>query len=476
MEKIKKSFPETGENLAIVAVLVFWLHLLLKLNAVVSLLLGAFLLWAIGAHRKRQKLQQEEWQSLEEVFTYLELMIYAFAGEEKIEDALREVLAGLSAGRMKNEIRQSLHYLESAYDEPAFMEGALLKIEAAYPCSRIHTLHQLLLQIEFMGGSSKEALDLLLEDKKRWEIRMRLDRKERKAAFRQILLSEAASLLICSLVCYMPVNGMDVSKNPFSQALTLMVLLLDDAILLIAQKGLLCHWRGTPEEEESKKKGKQRERTIEDFRGRQEAKEKKRSLLWGSLSLLLLAFFLLRKRYWAAALTMGLSMICFRQDRIGRFLARKRLTEQIRLAFPVWMLQIALLLQGDNVPVAVERSFPEAPKILKTELIRFQNQLEAEPESPLPYHRFLEDFDLYEVRFAMNCLYAIATGSTKSSGKQFQQLIEVNLQLQDQEESRAMKENSSSMYLLFLLPVVTASAKLLADMTIFLLSFAAISI
>lgn len=55
--------------------------------------------------------------------------------------------------------------------------------------------------------------------------------KERRKMFVDIVMSIAASLLICGMILYLPVMEIDISKNLISQVLTIVVVILDDLIL-----------------------------------------------------------------------------------------------------------------------------------------------------------------------------------------------------------------------------------------------------
>ena len=76
------------------------------------------------------------------------------------------------------------------------------------------------------------------------------------------------------------------------------------------------------------------------------------------------------------------------QHRVGRAVARKTLVRSIKCAFPGWLMDIVLLLQSENVQVALQKSQEHVPPVLRRDLDILVGQLEMEPESVLPYHRF----------------------------------------------------------------------------------------
>ena len=60
-------------------------------------------------------------------------------------------------------------------------------------------------------------------------------------------------------------------------------------------------------------------------------------------------------------------------------------------------MDIVLLLQSENVQVALQKSQEHVPPVLRRDLDILVGQLEMEPESVLPYHRFLKSFMIPEV-------------------------------------------------------------------------------
>lgn len=150
---------------------------------------------------------------------------------------------------------------------------------------------------------------------------------------------------------------------------------------------------------------------------------------------------------------------------------RKNLLRQIKCAFPKWLMDLALLIQTENVNVAIRKSREHVPRILAKEVDELIDRLDLEPESSKPYHRFLESFKLPEINAAMGMLYAISIGNGENSGNQIEELISKNLVMLDKADTDRMKDKSSGMFLLFLAPVVSASFKLVVDMAVFLLGF-----
>ena len=171
------------------------------------------------------------------------------------------------------------------------------------------------------------------------------------------------------------------------------------------------------------------------------------------------------------AATLALTLFFFYQHRVGRMLMEKTLTREIKYAFPNWLLDLVLLLQSENVQVALQKSKEYVPAVLRKELHLLTERLEMQPEASEPYHKFLEGFPIPEVHSAMGILYSLSIGNSGNADKQISELVEKNLELLDATETELLKNSASGMYVLFLLPVLTASFKLVADMVVLMMHF-----
>ena len=96
--------------------------------------------------------------------------------------------------------------------------------------------------------------------------------------------------------------------------------------------------------------------------------------------------------------------------------------------------------------------------MLRRDLDILVGQLEMEPESVLPHHRFLKSFQIPEVHSAMSMLFPFPW-ETVAGHRQIGEPIDRNLEMLDVAEKGRLKNLSSGMYLLFLAPVLTASLK-----------------
>ena len=210
---------------------------------------------------------------------------------------------------------------------------------------------------------------------------------------------------------------------------------------------------------------------LEEYKAYNPAKELRASILMAVIPALASAFLLYTDRQWPAVAAMGAALICLNQHRIGHRLMKKNLIADVKSAFPKWLMDLALLIQSENVQVAIQKSREHIPVILKEEVNTLVERLDVEPESSDPYHRFLDCLNLPEINAAMGMLYAVSIGNSGNCGSQIDELITKNLEMLDVADTARLKDKTAGMYLLFLAPVITASFKMIVDMAIFLISF-----
>lgn len=448
-------------------IIVYSLHVILKLNWYATMFLAVVALVMVPQHKKRYKTYIENKERFFEVSTYLDTLLYSFVKEEKVVLSISDVCQTLSQGRMKCVVEQAYLYMQMTFDEIEVQREALRLIEKEYPCQRIRDVHEFMLHVEGYGGEIDKPVNLLLADKSRWEQRIKEAMAERNKQFINVILSVAAALMICGAIVYLPVMDLDISGQAVVQIFATVVVVVNDLIIWKAQKYLMVDWislRLTEDEEYYVKK-------MKDFKSYNLKKEKKRSLILGTAGIILSILFFWWKKEWMVIVSLLLTLLFLNQHCVGQNLLRKSLVKEVKYAFPNWLLDIVLLLQSENVQVALQKSREHVPGVLREELYELTERLEVQPESSEPYHLFLKEFEIPEVHSAMGILYSLSIGNSGNADKQISELVEKNLALLDGTERELLKSSSSGMYVLFLLPVVVASFKLIVDMIFMMLAF-----
>jgi len=448
-------------------IIVYFLHVLLKLHWKITLIMGLYMVFVIPLHKKSCLRAKNKQKRFFEVSLYLDTLLYAFVKEEKVDIAVKDVSLTLPDGMLKELTKKAYEHIRMTFDETDVLEDALKIIEQEYPCERLKTVHQFVTHVEYYGGEIANPVHLLLADKGRWERRIKTEIVQRNKQLVDIILSVVVSLFVCGAILNLPINDMDVSNELWVQICSCLVIIFDDFVIYRAQRYLDVDWIGiqlTEEEEFFARK-------IEDYQNYDEKKEGKKSIILGIIGGMFLVMAVLKGNEWLIFFMMVLTLFLFRQHKVGRYLEKKNLIKEIKYAFPNWLLDLVLLLQSENVQVALQKSEEHVPGVLRKELYILNERLEMEPEAANPYHQFLEGFDIPEVHAAMGILYSLSIGNSDNADKQIGELIERNLTLLDTTETELLRDAASGMYALFLLPVVTASFQLIAVMFFMLLRF-----
>jgi hypothetical protein len=444
------------------------LHLLLKLNWIATAVIGVFIFLRLPHHKKLYAKQQEQLKRFRDVSEYMDTLLYSFLREEKVEAAVSDTEATMMDGPMRELVGEALDHMRMTFDNSDVMRDALRHIDEEYNCRRLRNIHDFMVHVEEFGGVIKKPVDLLLEDKSRWEKRIGFTRAERGKMFTDIVLSVIVSLIICAIIIYIPVADLEVSDSAVSQILTVVVVVLDDLIITRGQKYLAEDWLSLDMDS-----GEYEEKRLREFYSYNEKKERRLSTVLCVITGIATAvcFFFGKRVYGAAGLL--LMVVMANQHKIGRSLSRKNMIKYVKCAFPVWLMDMILLLQSENVQVALMKSMDQAPAVLRPDLELINDRLMLAPESAEPYHAFMQEFQIPEVHAAMSMLFSLSIGNSGQADRQLSELILQNLEMLDVVEKDRLHDKSSGMYMLFLAPILTGSLKLLVDMAIFMITFLA---
>lgn len=456
-------------RIVLIAFLTYILMLLLKLNLISTIIVGTFLFAMHFIHAKKKLNIDLQKKRFEDVALYIDTLLYSFLKERKIIRAFEDVYNTLEDGQMRETVSRALDHMMLTFDETEVLVDSMKIIEDEYPCSRLKNVHEFMAHSEYYGGDIEESAKILLRDKNAWERRIKKTIDQRQRMFRDIVMSVAVSIIISGIILYLPILNMDISTNIFVQILAVVLVVLDDIVILLGQRYLEVDYLSIDLlEDDDKQINKLKEYKEYDAR-----KAIKMSLLLAILPTAAAGYFIYIGHKWYAAAAIGVALVMINQHKIGHRLMKKNLLMQIKSAFPKWLMDLALLIQSENVQVAIKKSREHIPAILDEEAALLTDRLDLDPESSVPYHRFLECLKLPEINAAMGMLYAVSIGNSANSGKQIEELITKNLEMLDTADTARLNDKTAGMYLLFLAPVVTASFKMIVDMAVFLISFLA---
>lgn len=354
-----------------------------------------------------------------EINSYMEQFLYSFQKSGKILVTLKDVEKLFANGVMHTRIQEAIAYIEDTYDEDYVEKRALAMIEREYPIHHVAMIHRFALQVEEKGGEYGEAIRLMLDARRMWADRSYELLKEKKRKRTQILISVLVSLLLCSVFVYVAERvSLSITGFAIVKVVTLLTLLLDLWILYIADRKLSM---------ESMDETYDEKELLRQYEKVKRSEEKKHAEL-------------------------------------GTRIAKKNVSRALQKMFPQWLLEVSLLLQSENVQVAIMESYDEAPVLMKPALRELIQKLQLRPTDMEPYLEFLQEYALPEVQSSMKMLYALSEGTGGNANNQISDIIRRNQLLLDQAQKMKNEDALGGLYALFLAPQLTGGAKMLVDM------------
>lgn len=354
-----------------------------------------------------------------EINSYMEQFLYSFQKSGKILVTLKDVEKLFANGVMHTCIQEAIAYIEDTYDEDYVEKRALAMIEREYPIHHVAMIHRFALQVEEKGGEYGEAIRLMLDARRMWADRSYELLKEKKRKRTQILISVLVSLLLCSVFVYVAERvSLSITGFAVVKVVTLLTLLLDLWILYVADRKLSM---------ESMDETYDEKELLRQYEKVKRSEEKKHAEL-------------------------------------GTRIAKKNVSRALQKMFPQWLLEVSLLLQSENVQVAIMESYDEAPVLMKPALRELIQKLQLRPTDMEPYLEFLQEYALPEVQSSMKMLYALSEGTGGNANNQISDIIRRNQLLLDQAQKMKNEDALGGLYALFLAPQLTGGAKMLVDM------------
>ncbi len=362
----------------------------------IVILFTALLLPLFMKNSLRNRYNQRRFSDLN---LYMEQFLYSFQKSGKILTTLEEVADLFPQGEFHDTILEAIQVITNTYDEKNVEAKGLRIIESAYPNGTLSNIHRLALNVEEDGGEYQTSIRLLLEARQMWADRNYALLKEKRHQRNRVMLSILTTLFLCAMIGYMGERlDMAVSGNIVSQVMTVIVLCVDLFIFYRADKKFA------------------QDDAIEERDAIKDILESKENL----------------KKYNPKNPL----------DRMGIRIARKRVTRQMEKDFPKWLMQVSLLLQTENVHMAIYRSYSQ------------------------PYLNFLSDYTLPEVHSTMKMLYSLSEGKGAEASVQIAEVIKRNHEIMDRSAKLSNEDAMAGMQVLFLAPQITGGLKMLVDMVL----------
>lgn len=414
-----------------------------------------------------------EQKRFSDAVSYMEQMLYSFQKSGKIVSALKEAREIFDEGQMRNCIDDAVVHLElgRAATDQGILKESLHRIEAQYGCGKLSEVHNLLINAEEHGGAVEESIILVLEDIERWKKRGYQLQAEKKKSHVDNMISIVVATLLCAVALYVldamkgmfaAGSSMDIFAIPVIQFSSVLFILALLHIYVKSARNLTDDWLTDVALHEPE----YIVRSYDMVMHYDEGNAKKRSIILGGI-LFVPSVFLLMIGKGVPGVICLLTMAFFLvQHRVGYQLAMRDVTEEMYQTLPQWFLNMALLLQNNNVQVAVHKSVEDAPAVLKRELNMLIQRMEEMPDKLQAYTDFCASFDLPEITSCMKMLHAFSETGTGNISVQMNHFIERVSQMQDRADEIRNGSIAFRMKLIFSYPVVAATVKLLADLTI----------
>ena len=412
---------------------------------------------------------KHEFKRFLDVNVYIEQMLYAFKNSQKILMALQDVSELFQDGPMKEVIDQAIAVIQSpqGFDGKNVEEEALKVIEARYPNKYIKQLHRFMLKVENIGGDFDSSIQLLLSNRTMWENRTYKLQDVRKSKKTEVLISCISAVALCIMMLYILPSDVDISKMALVRLGNVITIIASFGIYIKADSKLATDLVNPKKERSDKEVLKDYEKFIHyDAK-----KERKKSIIWSIAPAIFLIFGIIVKNKICIGVAAVFLIIMLCQHSLGHSMLEKRLKREINEAFPQWLMELALLLQGDTVQVSILKTVDNALPVMKPELRKFKEALDAAPESSEPFLNFFYDFHIPEITTSMQMLYSLSAGTGGDADEQITNIVNRNNIILDRAEEQANQNSLASLNLLFLMPVVVGGAVLMLDMTMFLIQF-----
>lgn len=413
--------------------------------------------------------QMYEHKQFLDVSDYMEQMLYSFRMNQKILLSLKDTRTLFTEGKMYEVIGEAIQYIERGSYRYELYREALEIIERAYPAKRLYAIHEYLRTVEGNGGTCGDGIDLLLQDKAVWADNVMLLQEDKKAARMRAVFSLLVTMLL-AVVFHMVYRSMPeqytIVYHPITQAATTLYLILNVGIFRKVNRQIAKSWIVPEDEKEKKMSAYFQMVSCYDAK-----KEMKKSLIPAGVAFGIALLLCLFRHSFAAVLFGMAGIFLLNQHRIGYRIAYDKVVQEINRVFPGWLMEMALLLQGNNVQVSIEKTIDHAPAVLRSDLQKLSDRLKRTPDAIEPYLEFLGMFELSAVLSSMKMLYAISESGNGDAQSQIRILVQRNSKMMDKAEKLSNEKSLAGINGIFYLPQVTVSFQTMVNMVVFMLMF-----
>lgn len=394
--------------------------------AAVFVLMGFYLLFgpSLIYFKHRKKYEKELFSKC---VRYVEQMLYSFTRKSKILTALQETRLVVD-GRVGKAIDFAINKIQNGtISSGNIYTEALKEIEAVLPCSRVKNLHEFLAEVENVGGRHSQALDIMLEDLREWDVRTGQFQENQAVKGAGMLLSIFMSLGTCLFMSsILPADmGGDISGFGAYQWLTTITIIIMFFIYRVVARKLTKSWIADDTEVSP-------EQVARDYKAVRTYFDEKKG--------------------------------------VKPVLAIQRIKNELEKKFPRWVMRFALLASTQSIPSALRNSIASAPNIMRDELERLVVEIDKNPTSIKPYVGFFEYIDLPQIRSMMLMVYSLSEYSSKDIDKHVLSIVKRNYLLQAVAEKIENEESLAKYSLYVTVPMILACIVMMIDVAMIVMN------
>ncbi len=412
-----------------------------------------------------------EQRRFSDVSIYLERMIYYFSSGITILDALVLIIKLFPSGEMHDTLEKAINIIKTS-NVANVDKAALEEIEKAYPVARIRTLHKFMLQVQLNGGNTELGKKILLNDRKNWVDRT-MELQVGKRNFRRdtvVVLVIVTAMCLCALYVpqFVKQLNIDISLNPLVQITSVILLCANVLIYTHINRFMSKNWLDEKEE----KTDEECRKIYDNYYNNNMKRDIITAVICSAITVIIGTAVYIKVHSWLVFAVAALLIIFFiKSPALGRKEVKKQIQRMIEMYYPQWLLHVSLYLATENVPVAMTKSYEDAPGIIKPALYKMLKELDEKPASAEPYNNFLSEFDVKEVDESMTALYSLAQSEGGNIEDEFADLISRNNELSNKAEKLKNEDKLFMMQLNMYLPSTVCCIKMICDFVILFVTF-----
>lgn len=414
-----------------------------------------------------------EQQRFSDAVAYAEQVLYSFQKSGKIISALKEARTLFPDGRMKWTIGDAIAHIEAGFSNSAVSieQEALEIIENAYSCIKIRMVHDFLTSSEKNGGTINDAVSIMLNDIEMWKRRQFLLQAKKKVSYRDNIISMVVAILLCAgslyIINYLKIispysGGMDIFSIEIIQISSLVFLLLILSIFAKNIKSMSEDWLQNVSVRSEDFIYESYE-TVVNF---DEVSSRKRSIIYAVPFFIVAIVVLYYNHIIIGVLLLVITVVMLSQHKLGYRLAKSDVESNLYEVLPQWLIELALLLQNNNVHVAISKSLQGKNAVVRKEIDLLLLRLKTNPKDIQSYIQFFEKFDVPEVQSCMKILHSLSEAGTGNADIQINNLVQRVYEMQGIADDKKSKDIAFKMRMIFVYPVLAATVKLLIDMSV----------